>query len=166
MREQRYNDAVTSAVEFGDRLYFKGTPYEMAKQFSLACLLLREKIDSCGGQAFDLEQACMPSADGGRGIGGWLEDAVATMVELEKVATEALGNFPRWQVAIWTQCRLPLVEEFDDVLELKYLRPMTKTEALAEVGWEDVGIDAVDYYLEMCDNAVSKVLKDRGYCVA
>lgn len=165
MKTSERIDQVADAIEFGDRLYFKGSPNEMARQFVMATVLLREKIDGAGSGAIDYAQAAMPSADGGAGVGGWLVDAVATMRELERIAREALGDMEQWQVTFWTNMRAPLIEAYDDVLELTYYRPMSKAEALEELGWQGKSLDAIDHYMDMADNALAKVLRERGYCV-
>lgn len=101
-------DDIEHGIQCGRPMRFSGSDSEIARNFFLAWVLLREKIETGGLQGIDYSKLVMPSAPSpGGGFGGWLGGAYAVVDELERIALGVVRNVDPERVRTWVQMRRP-----------------------------------------------------------
>lgn len=101
-------EAIEDAIAVNRPMRFEGSDSEIARNFFLAWVLLRERAQAGGIKGIDYEQLAQPSAPTpGRGFGGWLEGAYAYIAEFEQIALETVRNVDPDKVKAWVRMRHP-----------------------------------------------------------
>ena len=151
MSELRWEE-FQDALEYGGTLRFAGSPREVSEQLLLAAAVLRDKAYSGGMAAIDYEIALdQVQTSCGEGFGGWLQNALPTLIEIREVVAEAVSGVTEdWRARAWLAIRQPLPEKVTE-REFSAQTHIPKTTVHRAVG--------------EVDRLIVEALRARGYVI-